>query len=154
MNLTDIMDERAVLLNVTETDKDKVLSRLIDALEKTGNVNDKAEVEKAILARERLMSTGVGSGIAIPHAKTDAVDKISIAFAVSKNGIKFKAVDKKDVHVIFMLVVPKDAAAENLKVLTMIAKILRGNTSLITKLISGNSPAEIISLLKEEEESV
>ncbi|MBI4977916.1 MAG: PTS sugar transporter subunit IIA [Spirochaetes bacterium] len=154
MKLIDCMDERAIILNIQDTDKEAVLSKIVDVLAQNALVSDKAEVERAILTRERLMSTGVGSGIAIPHAKTEKVDKITIAFATSRLGIRYKAVDKKNVHVIFMLIAPKDAASENLKILTIIAKILRGNTALSEKLLKAESPREVIDLIAKEEAKI
>ena len=97
------------------------------------------------------MSTGVGNGIAIPHAKTDAVDKIVLTVATIKNGINYKSVDKKKVFIVFMLLAPKDSASENLKVLTTIAKILRDNSHFVEKLINTDKNEDIISLIAKEE---
>ncbi|MEK6794028.1 MAG: PTS sugar transporter subunit IIA [Spirochaetota bacterium] len=154
MKLVDCMDERSIILNIAELEKEAVLSRIVAVLAENNLIANQQEVEKAILARERLMSTGVGSGIAIPHAKTDKVDKITIAFATSKAGIRYKAVDKKNVHVIFMLISPKEAASENLKVLTIIAKILRGNTALTEKLLKAENPRDVIDLIAKEEAKI
>lgn len=154
MKLVDCMDERSIILNIAETEKEAVLSRIVAVLAEHSLIANQQEVEKAILARERLMSTGVGSGIAIPHAKTEKVDKITIAFATSKAGIRYKAVDKKNVHVIFMLISPKEAASENLKILTIIAKILRGNTALTEKLLKAEHPRDVIDLIAKEEAKI
>lgn len=151
MRLIDFINEKNVMIDITETDKEKLLCYMVDRLAKNDSISDYKEVEKAILAREQLMSTGVGNGIAIPHAKTIAVESITIAIAVLKKGINYKAVDKKKVHIIFMLLSPKNAASENLKVLTTIAKLLRSNQVFIDKLINSEDTKEIIELIAKEE---
>lgn len=153
MELHELMKEECILLDIEETDKEKALTKIVSALAAQSLLRDSAEVERAILARERLMSTGVGSGIAIPHAKTDGVSNIVIAMATSKEGIKFKSPDKRDVKVIFMLIVPKEAVAENLKILTLIAKILRGNNRLIDDILSQTSEKAVIELIAKEEKA-
>lgn len=151
MSLIDFIDSQAIMLDVQETDKEKLLSKMVERLDSCGLILDLEEAENAIMAREQLMSTGVGNGIAIPHAKTDSVKSITLSIATIKNGINYKSVDKKKVFVIFMLLAPKDAASENLKVLTSIAKILRDNPHFIEKLIKSDSPSELIELIAKEE---
>ncbi len=151
MKLIDFIDERAIMLNVEETDKDRLLCSMIENMYKSNIVVDQQETEKAILAREQLMSTGVGNGIAIPHAKTDSVEGITISIATVPNGINYKSFDKKKVYILFMLLSPKDAASENLKVLTTIAKLLRSNQNFVDKLVSSQNPKEIIEQIAKEE---
>ncbi len=151
MRLIDFIDERSIILNLEETDKDKLLCSVIENMHKSEIVSDQHETEKAILAREQLMSTGVGNGIAIPHAKTDSVENITIAIATIPKGINYKAFDKKKVYILFMLLSPKNAASENLKVLTTIAKILRSNQNFVDKLLKSQSPKEIIEHIAKEE---
>lgn len=151
MRLVDFIDERLVMLDLTETDKDKLLCYMVDKIAECGFIDDYKETEKAILAREQLMSTGVGNGIAIPHTKTSSVKSITISIATLKKGINYKAVDKKKVHIVLMLLSPKDAASENLKALTTIAKMLRGNQVFVDKLINCESATELIELMAKEE---
>ncbi len=151
MRLIDFIDERSIMLNLAETEKDKLLCSMIENMAKSEIVSDQHETEKAILAREQLMSTGVGNGIAIPHAKTNSVKGITISIATVPNGINYRAFDKKKVYILFMLLSPKEAASENLKVLTTIAKILRSNQNFVDKLINAGSPKEIIEHIAKEE---
>ena len=154
MRLIDFIDERAVMLDLDGTDKDKLLCSMVERLYKSGIIEDQQEAEKAILAREQLMSTGVGNGIAIPHAKTSSIKSITIAIATLPKGINYKAFDKKKVHILFMLLSPKEAASENLKVLTTIAKILRGNQNFVDKLVKSESAKELIESIAKEEMKV
>lgn len=151
MSLIDYIDKASIMLDVQEVDKERILTKMVERLDECGLLLDKEEAEHSIMAREQLMSTGVGNGIAIPHAKTDAVKSIVLSVATVKNGINYKSVDKKKVFIIFMLLSPKDAASENLKVLTSIAKILRDNLHFIEKLINTESAEDVIELIAKEE---
>lgn len=151
MSLIDYIDKASIMLDVQETDKERVLTKMVERLDECGLLLDREEAEHSIIAREQLMSTGVGNGIAIPHAKTDSVKSIVLSVATIKNGINYKSVDKKKVFIIFMLLSPKDAASENLKVLTAIAKILRDNLHFIEKMINSENSEDVIELIAKEE---
>ncbi len=151
MRLIDFINEKYVMLNLEEADKDKLLCSMVEHLNKHNAIDDEKEAEKAILAREQLMSTGVGNGIAIPHAKTNAVSKIVVAVATLPRGINYKAFDRKKVHIVFMLLSPKEAASENLKVLTTIAKVLSGNQNFVDKLVQTDNAKELIEQIAKEE---
>ncbi|WP_085169500.1 PTS sugar transporter subunit IIA, partial [Brachyspira hyodysenteriae] len=124
MSLIDYINKDSIMIDVQETEKERLLSKMVERLDECKLLLNKNDAEHAIMAREQLMSTGVGNGIAIPHAKTDAVKNI---------GINYKSVDKKKVFAVFMLLAPKTSASENLKVLTAIAKILRDNPHFLEK---------------------
>ena len=151
MNLIDYINKESIMIDVQETDKEHLLSKMVERLDSCGLLINKEEAEHAIIAREQLMSTGVGNGIAIPHAKTDAVKSIVLSVKNIKNGINYKSVDKKKVFAVFMLLAPKNSASENLKVLTAIAKILRDNPHFLEKLINAEKPDEIMELIAKEE---
>ena len=142
MSLIDYINKESIMIDVQETDKERFLSKMVERLDSCGLLVNKDDAEHAIIAREQLMSTGVGNGIAIPHAKTDAVKSIILSVATIKNGINYKSVDKKKVFAVFMLLAPKDSASENLKVLTAIAKILRDSPHFLEKLINVEKPEE------------
>lgn len=151
MSLIDYINKESIMIDVQETDKERLLSKMVERLDSCGMLLSKDDAEHAIIAREQLMSTGVGNGIAIPHAKTDAVKNIVLSVATIKNGINYKSVDKKKVFAVFMLLAPKNSASENLKVLTAIAKILRDNPHFLEKLINAEKSDEIIELIAKEE---
>lgn len=151
MSLIDYINKESIMIDVQETDKENLLSKMVERLDSCGLLLNKDDAEHAIMAREQLMSTGVGNGIAIPHAKTDAVKSIILSVATIKNGINYKSVDKKKVFAVFMLLAPKDSASENLKVLTAIAKILRDNPHFLEKLINAEKSDEVIELIAKEE---
>ena len=151
MSLIDYLNKESIMIDVQATDQEHLLSKMVERLNSCGLLLNKDDAEHAIMAREQLMSTGVGNGIAIPHAKTDAVKSIILSVATIKNGINYKSVDKKKVFAVFMLLAPKDSASENLKVLTAIAKILRDNPHFLEKLINAEKSDEVIELIAKEE---
>lgn len=151
MSLIDYINADAIMLDVQESDKEMLLSKMLERLDSCNLLENREDAENAIMAREQLMSTGVGNGVAIPHAKTDAVKEIRLTVATIKNGISYKSVDNKPVFVVFMLLSPRNAASDNLKVLTSIAKLLRDNSNFLEKLIKADTPSEFIELIAKEE---
>jgi len=151
MSLIDYINVDAIMLDVQESDKETLLSKMLERLDSCDLLENREGAENAIMAREQLMSTGVGNGVAIPHAKTDAVKTIRLTVATIKNGISYKSVDNKPVFVVFMLLSPRNAASDNLKVLTSIAKLLRDNPNFLEKLIKADTALEFIELIAKEE---
>ena len=151
MSLIDYINADAIMLDVQESDKEALLSKMLERLDSCELLENREGAENAIMAREQLMSTGVGNGVAIPHAKTDAVKTIRLTVATIKNGIAYKSVDNKPVFVVFMLLSPRNAASDNLKVLTSIAKLLRDNPNFLEKLIKADTASEFIELIAKEE---
>lgn len=151
MSLIDYINKDSIMIDVQETDKERLLSKMVERLDECKLLLSRADAEHAIMTREQLMSTGVGNGIAIPHAKTDAVENIVLSVATIKNGINYKSIDKKKVFAVFMLLTPKASASENLKVLTAIAKILRDNPHFLEKIINVEKSDEIMELIAKEE---
>ena len=151
MSLIDYINADAIMLDVQESDKETLLSKMLERLDSCDLLENREGAENAIMAREQLMSTGVGNGVAIPHAKTDAVKTIRLTVATIKDGIAYKSVDNKPVFVVFMLLSPRNAASDNLKVLTSIAKLLRDNPNFLEKLIKADTASEFIELIAKEE---
>lgn len=151
MSLIDYINKESIMIDVQETEKESLLSKMVTRLNECGLIINKNDAEHAIIAREQLMSTGVGNGIAIPHAKTDSVKNIVLSVATIKNGINYKSIDKKKVFVVFMLLAPRNSASENLKVLTAIAAILKDNSHFLEKLINAEKANDVIELIAKEE---
>ena len=103
MKIVDLLHKQGMNLDIKPTSKAQCIDELVDLMDKTGNLNDKEEYKKAILAREELSTTGIGDGIAIPHGKTKAVKRASLAAAVCKDGVDYDALDGAPVHLFFMI---------------------------------------------------
>ena len=125
MKITDFLDPSAICLELKSSSKQDVLTELCALLQASGKITDPEPVLEALMTRERLGSTGIGQGIAIPHGKTAGTDGIVAALGVSKRGINFESLDGAPVHLVFMLVAPKSSAGEHLKALARISGLLK-----------------------------
>ncbi len=125
MNLSDALREACVITDLTGETKGEALTELVSALKREGLIADADEALKVILERERLGSTGIGEGVAIPHGKMKGLDTILCAFGRSKKGIDFGAVDGQPVHIFFLLLAPEETTGLHLKMLSRISRILR-----------------------------
>jgi len=125
IKLSRLLKEDLIDLELQEDNKNKLLARLVELIAKSGKLKDKKAFLKAILERERMGSTGIGNGVAIPHAKSRAVKEMVLAFAKVQQGIEFGALDGEKVFLLFMLASPQDFVGEHLKILADIAGLIR-----------------------------
>ncbi len=125
MRLTEILAESCVIADLKGKTKEDVLVELVAYLKKANLIDNADEVLRVILEREKLGSTGIGDGVAIPHGKMKRLDRILCVAARSLSGVDFDAVDRKLVHIFFLVLAPEDSASMHLKVLSRISKILR-----------------------------
>jgi len=149
MALHDIISEeviRAPLVSATKTD---VIKELIHALQDVHKISDFDTVYDAVSAREDLGPTGLEYGIAVPHAKTPAVQNLTAAIGISPNGVDFFAIDGKPSHLIFLILAPPDQSGPYIELLAEIARMTRSNT-FREMLISATSPQQILNIFREE----
>jgi len=151
MNLESALQESCVIADLKGTTKEEILTELATPLKKAGLINDVAETVNVIMERERLGSTGIGDGVAIPHGKTKGLDRILCVFGRSKEGVEFDAVDNKPVHIFFLLLAPEDSAGLHIKMLSRISRILR-DLSFRRRLIEqGESKALYRDIIQEDQ---
>jgi len=125
MRIEEILKESCVVADIKGKTKGETLFELVDALKKANLIHNLEKAVNVILEREKLGSTGIGDGVAIPHGKMKDIHNIVCAFGRSKDGVDFDAVDRKPVHIFFLLLAPEDSASLHLKMLSRISKILR-----------------------------
>jgi fructose-specific phosphotransferase system IIA component len=127
MKLSDLIPEGGFCPDLEATDKEPVIRELVECLIKTGRIQDaiSKRVIKALMDREELGSTGIGSGVAVPHAKHDAVTDLVCVFGRSTKGINFNALDGEPVYVVFLLLSSKGAAGTHLEALAFISRLVR-----------------------------
>jgi len=127
MRITDFVNVASIKAGLVSSLKKQALEEIVDKLIEARKIRkeNKAKVLKVINERERKGSTGIGQGIAIPHARTDSVKDIVIGFGNSEKGVEFEALDGELVHIIFMMLVPKDSSGQYLKVLAKISRLLK-----------------------------
>ena len=146
-DLTDLIDRDAVLGALKANSKKKVLQDLaVPAARATGL--PERQIFETVLQRERLGSTGIGNGIAIPHGKLSGVPRIVGAFARLEHSVDFDAIDGAPVDLVFMLLAPEDAGTDHLKALSRIARALR-NEDRIARLRASDDPDAILAILAE-----
>lgn len=105
---------------------------------------------QAILEREKLMSTGLERGVAVPHAKTSAVSGLVLSLAISREGIDFESADGNPSHLFFLLLAPVAAAAPNIQALAQIAR-LTGNAAFCESVKSASSPRDVLEIIRQAE---
>lgn len=150
MKLTEILTEARIDLGLDAVDKDQVIERLVDLV--WGGLQDveREPILKAVRAREQLMSTGVGNGVAIPHGKTNAVKSLVAAFGRCPVPVDYDALDGQPVQLVFMLVGPEDAAGPHIKALSRISRLLSYEEFRV-RLQNAATPEEVLEAIADEE---
>lgn len=153
IKITDYIAEELVDLDLKGKNREEILVELSKLLEKSPNIVGKEnDIYKALVDREKLGSTGIGKGVAIPHAKTESVTGLTVAFGVSRDGIDFNSLDKEEVHLFFVFASPDKDSQIYLKVLARISRLIR-EEEFRENLFNCKTPKEIINCIKEKEEN-
>ena len=150
VKITDHLSKELVCLDLKSSSKDEVLKELSSLIGKSENIKDEALTHKALDEREKLGSTGIGKNVAIPHAKTDSSEKLTIAFGISRKGIDFESLDGESVNIFFVFASPLKDSQVYLKVLARISRLIRSE-EFRNKLLSVKTPEEIIECIDREE---
>lgn len=150
MKISSILTEDLIQVDVPGSTKEEVINAVIDLAAKSQKVKDVEKVRHAIFEREKIMSTGVGKGFAIPHGKTDAVSDIVAAFAVTREPIDYQSLDHEPVRLLFLLIGKDSLVGAHIKLLSRISRLMN-KEELRTRLLHATSAAEILEVLKSEE---
>ncbi len=125
MPLNELLREDLVFLDMHPKDMPECLELMAQATEAAGAIPDAREAAERLLDRERTMSTGMGSGVAVPHAKTTSCRTTVVALGVVPDGVDFKSIDGRPVHVVFMLLGPPDSTRQHVDLLARIAYLVK-----------------------------
>jgi fructose-specific phosphotransferase system IIA component len=150
MKLSKFCGEDLISFELKRESKNEVISELVDLSSRSKLVKDGDELLKDILEREKLVTTGVGYGVAFPHAKSKAVKGIVIAFGRSKKGVDFDSMDKKPVHLLFLIAAPEDAIGAHLNVMARLSYLMKSEKNR-DKLMKIKSPKELLEVLDSVE---
>ena len=150
MKISDILDESLVKTNLPGKTKDEIISEMVDLVGTSKKVLDKEKVKEAIFEREKIMSTGVGNGFAIPHGKTDAVSDIVAAFAITAEPIDYQSLDEQPVRLVFLLVGKDSMVGPHIKLLSRIS-LLMNKEEFRKKLLTAASSKEVLEIFRAEE---
>ena len=124
MKLTKILEQGCLKVPLESKDKEAVIAELVDVLDDNGLLNDRGGALEAVMTREKTRSTGIGSGIAIPHGKCKAVKKLVMAIGIAKEPIDFESIDNKPVNIVLLLVSPVDQTGPHIQALAKISRLM------------------------------
>lgn len=151
LKISEFLKPEAIIMQMKARDKIAALNELVDNLVANKAVENGEEFQKALAKRENLESTGIGDGIAIPHARTDAVKDLILAFARSDQGVDFSAIDGKPSHLIFLIASPVNKKSEYIMALAKLSRLLR-KKEVRQLLKKASDPDEILEIIKKNEE--
>lgn len=149
MNLSDALDRRTILPGIVAENKFDVIKIMIDALDRAGCLPDREKALEAVLAREERMNTGMKNGIAIPHGKTDSVERMVACIATSQNTVDFGALDKKGSNIFIMTISPDSSAGPHLEFLAEVSRLFKSR-SRREAVLNARSAEEIFSYITEK----
>jgi len=152
MKVYELLDSKYILTNFKSTNKDDVINELVDTLKGDERVINLEEVRKCIFDREKIMSTGVGKGFAIPHGKTNSVTDILAAFGKSEKPIEYNSLDGEPVHLVFLLVGKDNLVGKHIKLLSRISRLMN-NDEFREHLVKAESVESILKIFEEEEQN-
>ena len=151
MKITDILDEASIIQDLRSTGKKGILEELSNVLVQGGKLPDRDKVVEVLLEREKLGSTGIGDGIAIPHGKMKGIKELVTSFGRSIKGVNFESIDNKPTHLFFLLVAPENSAGIHLKALARISRLLK-DPSFRNRLMEARDRQDLFEIIAEEDE--
>jgi len=150
MQLADVFKENMIFLDFTADNKDEAINKFVGSIENCGFIEEPQTIKNALFEREKLGTTGVGGGIAIPHARCGAIKDLVVAFFRSSKGINFSSIDGKPVNLIFMLLAPIAAGGPYLKLLAKISRLLRSD-EFRSSLMEAKSSKSVLQIIQDSE---
>jgi PTS system nitrogen regulatory IIA component len=151
MKIMDYLSEEWVIPDLKGTDKTSVLKELSSVLVAPCQMTSVEDLLQVLLDREKLGSTGIGEGIAIPHGRLKKLKKFFISFGRSVKGVDFDSIDRKPSQLFFLVMAPENSAVDNLKLLSRIVTLLK-EPSFKRRLMGARSQKELFQVISEEDE--
>lgn len=152
MKITDLLKCVSIDTNAQVHSKEEAIDYLVQLMDNQGNLIDKEKYKEGIYDRESLSTTGIGEGIAIPHAQSDAVKTPGLAAMVVKDGVDYQSLDNQPAHLFFMIAVPKTGGNEHMQILAMLAQMLM-DSDFKSELINAQSADDFMRIIDQKEES-
>jgi fructose-specific phosphotransferase system IIA component len=152
MKVHELLNPKYILTDFKSDNKDKVINELVDLLKDDERVIDLEEVRKCVFDREKIMSTGVGKGFAIPHGKTNSVTDIIAVFGKSREPIEYNSLDGEPVNLVFLMIGKDTLVSKHIKLLSRISRLMN-NDEFRDKLVNADSKESILKIFEEEEQS-
>lgn len=150
MNIISLLNKETVLPNLKAGGKEELLNKLIQTLDSRVSPAELEEIRAAVMEREKIMSTGVGKGLAIPHGKAPGIENNHAAFAILEKPVDYQAIDDQPVSMVFLLVGPQGSNSLHIKTLSRISRLMN-NADFREKLENCDTPEQILHVFREEE---
>jgi PTS system nitrogen regulatory IIA component len=154
MKLHHLLSEDMVISELEFQKREAVLEEMAHFLKQKNKISGEKELYDNLLQREKLGSTAIGEGVAIPHCKMKGMASPLILLAVSRKGVRFESADEKPTHVFFLVVSSPDQPSQNLQALAAISHLVRQSNSLIKKILQAKNPKNLVTVIREEEEKL
>jgi len=151
MKITELLKKEFILEQLKAKSKQEVLAELAGVFVKGKIKFDSGAMLRVLMEREKLGSTGIGDGVAIPHGKLAGLDEILVAFGRSREGIAFEALDGKPVHLFFLLMAPENSAGQHLKALAKISRMLK-DREFRKKLLETQMHDDLVRVITEKDD--
>ena len=146
MKLSKFCDESLISFGLNASNKKDVIEELVDLAASSHMIKDRDQLLRDVMEREELVTTGVGHGVAFPHAKTTSAKGIVICFGRSKEGVEFDAMDRKPVNLFFLIAAPEDAIGAHLNVMSRLSYLMKLEKNR-EKLVAAPSPGDVLALI-------
>ncbi|MDY6933450.1 MAG: PTS sugar transporter subunit IIA [Spirochaetota bacterium] len=155
MIISENLKKSNIIIKAKSENRWELIQEMLDLAVKNKEVKeeDRETVGKALIEREKSMSTGIGKGVAIPHCTTSVIDQIVIIIALCENGINFDSIDNQPVKIVILLLVPKNKLTQHIKTLANIARTI-SNDELRKDLLSVKNQEKIIKTIREHEKNI
>lgn len=150
MKINELLNDDNILLDVEAKDKYELIDKLIDVAVKSGKILDKEKVKACVIEREKILSTGVGKGFAVPHGKTDAVNDIVLVFAITKSPLDYEALDNQPVRLIMLMIGKDSLVSSHIKLLSRISRLMN-NDDFRENLLNAKTKEEVLNIFRTEE---
>jgi PTS system nitrogen regulatory IIA component len=151
VKITDFLSVQSIITALASREKKAALEEMADGLASNHQSLDKQKVLEVLLEREKISTTAIGEGVAIPHGKLPGVERVLGIFARSPEGIDFASLDGGPTHLFFVLIAPENSAADHLKALARISRLLK-DESFRRRLLAGRTRQEIFQIIAEEDQ--
>jgi PTS system nitrogen regulatory IIA component len=151
VKITDFLNVQTVIPTLSSREKNAALQEMANWLASTYPPLDRRKVLEVLLERERISTTAIGEGVAIPHGKLPGVERVLGVFARSPEGVDFASLDGAPTHLFFVLIAPENAAADHLKALARISRLLK-DEAFRRRLMEGKTNREIFETIADEDQ--
>jgi PTS system nitrogen regulatory IIA component len=149
-----LLKEEMVISELISQEREAVLEEMVNFLKGKEKIEKDRELYEKLIQREKLGSTAIGDGIAIPHCKLKEVEDPLLSLAISRKGVHFDSIDGKPTHIFFLVISSPENPSVNLQILAAIAHLVRKAGSLTKKILQAKSSRRIIEIIREEEEKL